>query len=278
MNRSIVISSVALFLLSFGSLSGVSHAQTYNSNTGGYNTGYGHVYGSFGLAMATQNMYQLTQMQLQKAAQREMMIKQFGRAAVEKSEREQKTPASKPSSQSTALPAAPVVRNYGVFRPDPAVDTAKAFADALAETPEHKALIRTIYTITKTEYEKEAAAKGMKNNIAGAMAYFTAAAIVVYHDGESPSDEAVISHFRVVNAAIDEMPGFASVSNKDKQGYHNMLIGFAGLLTAGYLEGKQNGDAETLANYKKLAGMLIEMVLKADPEKMIVENGRIVLK
>ena len=29
---------------------------------------------------------------------------------------------------------------------------------------------------------------------------------------------------------------------------------------------------------KKLAGMLLEMVLKADPEKMLIEGGRIVLK
>ena len=57
-----------------------------------------------------------------------------------------------------------------------------------------------------------------------------------------------------------------------------MLIGFSGLLIAGYLEGKQNNDAATLASYKKLSGMLVEMVLKTDPENIRVEDNRILLK
>ena len=282
MNRSFNTRSAAVFLL-FIIVLGVSgaEAQTYNAYSGGYSTGYGTVYGSFGLAMATQNMYNTMQMQMQKTMAREAMIKQFGRAAVEKAEREGKasSPAPKGSNApNIAVPAPSPVRNYGVFRPDPTVDTAKVFADALADTPEDKALIRTIYTTTKGAYEKDVAAKGMKNNVAAALAYFTAAAMLVYHDSEMPSDEALVSYFKVVNAAIDEMPEFAKVTNKDKQGYHNMLIGFTGLLTAGYLEGKQTGHAETLASYKKLAGMLIEMVLKTDPEKVRLENGQIVLK
>ena len=63
-------------------------AQTYNSYSGGYNTGYGTVYGSFGLAMATQNIYNTTQMQIQKLAMRQAMINKWGKAAVEKAERE----------------------------------------------------------------------------------------------------------------------------------------------------------------------------------------------
>jgi len=277
------ISTVFLFFI-IGMVASGAGAQTYNSYSGGYSTGYGTVYGSFGLAMATQNMYQTTQMQMQKIMARNAMIKQFGLAAVEKAEREAGTGSSASKGKTTAaapkIAVAPprVVRNYGVFRPDPAVDSAKTFADALGETPEEKMLIRTIYTATKTAYEKEAAAKGMKNNIAGALAYFTATAMFVYNDSEVPSDEALVSYFKVVNAALDEMPEFAAVSNKDKQGYHNMLVGFAGLLTAGYLEGKQNNDADTLAGYKKLSGMLIEMVLKTDPEKVRLENGQIVLK
>jgi hypothetical protein len=277
MKRSIKLSwaSVLLFFV-IGLGASDAGAQTYNAYSGGYNTGYGTVYGSFGLAMATQNMYQYSQMQMQKAMARAAMVKQFGLAAVEKAEREAaagKTPAA--NGPKVAPP--PVVRNYGVFRPDASVDTAKALADALGETPEEKQLIRTIYTATKTAYEKEAAAKGMKNNIAGALAFFTATAMFVHNDSESPSDEAVVNYFKVVNAAIDEMPEFASVSNKEKQGFHNMLIGFSGLLTAGYLEGKETENADTLAAYKKLAGMLTQMVLKTDPEKIRLQNGQIVL-
>jgi hypothetical protein len=57
-----------------------------------------------------------------------------------------------------------------------------------------------------------------------------------------------------------------------------MLIGFSGLLLAGYTEGKQNGDVATLEGYRKLAGGLIQLVLKTEPENLGLENGQIVLK
>ena len=56
-----------------------------------------------------------------------------------------------------------------------------------------------------------------------------------------------------------------------------MLIGFSGMLLAVYTEGKQNNAAE-LATSEKLAAMLIEMVLKTNPENLRIENGQIVMK
>ena len=140
-----------------------------------------------------------------------------------------------------------------------------------------EALVKQIYTSTKTAYEKEAAAKGWKGNIAGGLTFFTVVAMTVYHDAEEPSDAALDAHFKTLNAALDETPGFADLSNKEKQGFNNVMIGFGGILLAGYAEGKQNADAETLANYRKLAGMLIEMVLKTDPKNLRLVNGQIVM-
>jgi hypothetical protein len=57
------------------------------------------------------------------------------------------------------------------------------------------------------------------------------------------------------------------------------MIGFGGMLLTIYTEAKQGGDNTiTLADSKKLAGMLIEMVLKTDPENLRLENGQIVMK
>ena len=251
-----------------------------------WTTGYGTVYGSYGLAMATQNIYNTMQMQMRKTMARNAMIKQWGLAAVEKAEREsashslsgKKAPTAPPSEVPIVVPAPRVVRNHGVFRPDVTVGTDKAFADALGDTPEEKALITRIYTGTKTAYEKQAAIKGWSNNIAGGLTFFTVTAITVYRDAEEPSDEAVDNYYKVMNAALDDMPEFATVSNKDKQNFNNMMIGFGGLLLAGYTEGKQNNDSATIANYKKLAGGLIQLVLKTDPEKLGVEGGQIVMK
>jgi hypothetical protein len=44
--------------------------------------------------------------------------------------------------------------------------------------------------------------------------------------------------------------GLAPVGKAEREA----VIGFSGLLAAGYMEGKQNNDAATLASYKKLAG------------------------
>ena len=273
------------FLFAFVFLSvSAANAQTYNAYSGGYSTGYGTVYGSFGLAMATQNMYNASQMQMRKAMARQAMINKWGLAAVEKAEREAAAKSSSgaktaaPSNPEIVVPAPPVVRNHGVFRPDASVETGKALADALGDTPEEKALIAQIYSGTKAAYEKVAAGKGWKNNIAGGLTFFTVTAMTIYRDTEEPSDEAVDVYFKVVNASLDEMPEFAKVSNRDKQNFNNMTIGFAGLLLAGYTEGKQTNDADTVENYKKLARGLIKLVLKTDPENLRIENGQIVLK
>ena len=145
---------------------GVASAQTWNSSSGGYNTGYGTVYGSFGQAFATQNIYNTMQMQMQKTMMRNAMIKKWGLAAVEKAEREAASGSSssgtKTSGSGIVVSPPSVVRNYGVFRPDATVDSAKAFADALGETPEEKKLINQIYTATKTATNRKPQEKAGK--------------------------------------------------------------------------------------------------------------------
>ncbi|MCM3870733.1 MAG: hypothetical protein ND895_08575 [Pyrinomonadaceae bacterium] len=276
MKRRVLMFVIAIVLLS----AGIANAQTQNTYGGGYSTGYGTVYGSFGLAMATQNMYNTMQLQMQKTMARNAMIKRWGLAAVEKAEREAKSGSGSSASSGAKIVVArpPVVRNHGVFRPDPTIDSGQAFAEALGETPEEKALIKRIYTATKAAYEKEAASKGWDNNIAGGLTLFTVTAMTIYRDAEEPSAEAASAYFKVVNSALDEMPEFATVANKDKQSFNNLMIGFSGLMLAGYLEGKQNNDAETIATYRKLAGVLINMVLKTNPDNITVENNQIVMK
>jgi hypothetical protein len=242
---------------------GSANAQSSGNPMGFYSlgSGYGNVWGTFGHAAAMQSMYNIGRLQAMKKAQSNV--------------------ASKPQSGNKTPPAArpPVVRNYGVFRPDPTVNTGKLLADNLADTPEDKALIREIYKATKSAFDKEAGARGFKNNIAGGITFFTVAAVTVYHDVEEPSDDSlVLDHFKIMNSAIDEIPEFGKIANKEKQSLNNMLIGFSGILLATYMEAKDTGNAETLASSKQLAKVLIEMVLKTDPENIRVENGKIVMR
>jgi len=264
------------FALTFLSV-GITNAQTQNAY--GWSTGYGTVYGSYGLASTMQSMYNVAGAQSQRTTARNAMIKKWGLAAVEKAEREAGSRSSTaPSNPQIVVPPPRAVRNHGVYRPDPSVDTGKALADNLADTPQEKALIKQIYAATKAAYEKEALLRGWQNNIAAGLTFFTVTAMTAFHNAEVPSDEAVNSYYQVLNVALDEMPEMATVANKDKQAFNNMLIGFSGTLLAVYTEGKQNNDAATLATSKKLAGMLIEMVLKTDPENLRIENGQIVMK
>ena len=258
---------------------GITNAQIQSAGGGYYVAGYGTVYGSFGQASVAQSrMYDAVKAQNRRTAERNSLIQKWGLAAVEKAERDAVSGSSRSSNPKIVVPPPRVIRNQGVFRPDQTVDTGKALADALGDTPEEKALIKRIYASTKASYEQEAAARGWKNNIAAGLTFFTVAAMTVYHDAEMPSDNAVSAYYKVMNAALDEMPELAAAANKDKQGFNNTLVGFGGLLFAGYSEGKQTGDAATLESYKKLAGMLIQMVLKTDPKNLRIENGQIVMK
>lgn len=248
-----------IFTFTFLIVVGTANAQIQAAGGGYYVAGYGTVYGSFGQASAAQGRL-------------------YDKMKMQNAKREAASGSSKSSNGQIVVPPRPVIRNHGMFRPDATVDTGKALADALADTPEEKALIKQIYTATKAAYEKEADVRGWKNNIAAGLTFFTVTAMTVYQDGGEPSEEAVVNYFKAVNSALDEIPEFAKVANKDKQGFNNMLIGFGGLLLAGYSEAKQNNDAAALATSKKLAGMLIEMVLKTDPENLRLENGQIVMK
>jgi hypothetical protein len=263
-NLAILIFASALVFLSNSS----ANAQgMYSSSSGGWNTGFGTVYGSHGYALATQDMYRV----MQRQANQNMI-----RDVTKSSSRTKNTGSS--SGSKTVAPPARVVRNYGVFRPDATVDTGKALADSIGETPEEKAFLKKIFTATKTFYEKEAAAKGWKNNIAGSLTFFTATAMTVYHDGDEPSADAANNYFKAVNSALDEMPDLAKATNKEKQAFNNVLIGFSGILLTGYTEAKQTNNAETLDSSKKLAGMLIELILKTNPENITIKDNQIAVK
>jgi hypothetical protein len=266
------------FVLAF-LCAGVANAQIQAAGGGYYRAGYPTVYGSFGQASAAQSrMYDQVKVQNRRKTERDALISKWGLAAVEKAEREAAAKATARSNPQIVVPPPPVVRNYGVFRPDPSVDTGKALADALGDTPEEKALIKQIYAATKVEYEKEAATRGWKNNMAAGLTFFTVTAMTVYHDAQVPSEEAIQAYYKVMNMALDEIPEMAAAANKEKEGLNNTLVGFSGMLLAIYTEAKQNNDADTLAKSKKLAGMLIEIVLKTAPENLRIENGQIVMK
>lgn len=249
---------------------GTAFSQSYNVGSGGYNTGYGTVYGTFGLAQATQSMFNQMQIQMNMNLLRASGKKTYGPTVMQ--------PGEKTGGRQVPVPSAPVPKYYGRFRPDATVNTGKTIADALGETPEEKALYKQIFDQTKVAFETEAAARGWKNNIAGAFTFFLVATGTIYHDSPDPSDATVNALFQSMSQTIDEIPEFAQMSNRDKQGLYNTLIGFAGIPLATYAEGKQLKDKPTIDVARQLAGQLIQIVLKTDPERFKFEKGEMKFK
>lgn len=239
-------------------------AQQWNSNAGGWNTGYGTVYGSFGVAMATQNIYNTTQMQIQRLTMRQAMINKWGLAAVEKAEREAasgKKSTAPEGLQVTAPPPAP--KNVGVFKPGKST-VAKQLGDAIGSTKEEKDAVAMLASATKDAFEAQPETQKWKNNVAGALAFFLISNLVVATGSEEPSDETSQALFQALSLALDASPEMAKASAKDKQQLYEMLIGFTGLPLAIYTEAKERGDAAQMKQAQELAAKLIELVLKVN--------------
>jgi len=94
-------------------------------------------------------------------------------------------------------------------------DIDKAPADALGQTADENRLIMQIFISTKKEFEREAAEKGLKNNVAGALTLFMAAAAMVYNNSE-PAAEATDVLSDAIDAGIDEMPVAGLQTDKNK--------------------------------------------------------------
>ncbi len=249
-------------------------AQFYQMSGGSYMTGYGQVHGSFGYAMATQQIYQTTQMQIQRLTMRAAMVKKWGEAAVRKAELEASRGSSSSSQKSSTNapqiqvpPPPPTPKYYGRYRPDPSVNMALTISNTLFETAEERAQLKQVIEAINGAYKKEATAKGWNNNFAGGMTFFLVAMSTVYHDSPEPSEETVKAIYEAVNQSIDAVPDFAKASNKDKTTINDLLVGFSALPLATYMEAKQSGNAETLQTARALAGEMIKLVLKTEPDK-----------
>ena len=252
--------------LTFASLA--ASAQTWNSNAGGWNTGYGTVYGSFGVAMATQGMYNTMQLNLQRATMRQAMINKFGLAAVEKAEAEAKRgqPSSAPQGLTVSAPP-PAPKNLGAFKPGKSTVPTQ-LGDALGTTPEEKAAVAMLATETRKAFEAQPETKAWRNNVAGALAFFIIGNATIASGGEEPSDATSQALFTALNQTLDESPDFAKASAKDKQQLYELLIGFTGLPLAIYTEGKERGDEGQVKRAQELAAKLLELVLKVDASKV----------
>ncbi len=230
-------------------------AQTYNSNADGFNGGYGQVYQTFGLAQATVNMQNNTQMQIQRAIL-QLASKQNN--------------SSRPKSNST--------KSAAFFTPSTTADNFKIIADTVGQDADQRTLFKQLFTETKKGFDAEMTPQGKKNNLAAAMTFFIATTVTVYNDDPEPSEEAAENLFQALSVMYNESPEMANVPNKDKQFLHDTFIAFSAMPLAFYIEAKDKNDAEMLKLAKVVAGALLLEILKMNPNDVRFEGNTLKFK
>lgn len=166
-------------------------------------------------------------------------------------------------------------KNYAVFTPSPS-ENLKNIANEMGKSSEEKAMFLQLFTEVKKNFEAQAADK--KNNVAAAMTFLMATAVMVYHESPEPTDAATEKLFRGLNSMFDEMPEMASVPSKDKQFLYDLYISYGGLILASYEEAKGTKNRETIDAIRVLAGSTLLDTFKINPTTIYFEGDSLRMK
>ena len=241
-----------LLVIAFAASASLAQVQ----GAGGAAAGLGKVYEASGKSAAAQGLQRKMNTTLIRAVARE---KSTSRTAASRTQRA--TPSV--SAGSANAPS----RQVTVFKPNPRSNYLNELANELGSTPEEREQLQLLFATTKEAFENEVAAKGRSKDIAAAFTFFIATSVTVYRNDPEPTDAAVDNLWSGMSSALTEMPEVQNLTDAEKQQLYDMLVGLSGFLLAGYMQG-QTGDADTEKIFQQLAGVLIQTVLKTDPNKL----------
>lgn len=228
-------------------------------SAGGPAAGLGKVYEGAGRSAASQGLQRKMNTALIRAVAKE---KSASRTVTQSGRR------GRPSAQ-TPSGSPPVGNNAAtIFRPDHRSNYLNSLANELGSTPAEREQLQLLFATTKEAFENEVAAKGRSKDISAAFTFFIATAVTVYRNDSMPDDKAVDNLWAGMSSALTEMPEVKNLTNAEKQQLYDMLIGFSGFLLAGYAEGQTAGGEETRKLFQQVAGVLIQTILKTDPDKL----------
>jgi hypothetical protein len=148
------------------------------------------------------------------------------------------------------------------------IGLAESFTSNKAEQDTFMLIFKTV----KTEFEKEAAKEGRKNNIAMALTFFIVTTSVVYHDSPEPSDETIEKVYQSLADSMVENGEFSNFSDLDKQSMSDRLVYISGVVLFGYTVAKQTNDKTTKDTYRALAGICMKSLMKLDPDKVKINK------
>ncbi|PZQ18352.1 MAG: hypothetical protein DI564_03325 [Rhodanobacter denitrificans] len=152
------------------------------------------------------------------------------------------------------------------FTPHSGDTTVQDFADELGKNPtERQQLASAIETVKRDVLERDYAARGWKNNVAGAYAFFICSLHMVW-SGDEPSTTQKDALFAAMSEEL--APSLAGVSDKEKTALYNTLIASATLPLLLHVDGKQNDNRAELEQARELATQYSRRIMKMEPQAL----------
>lgn len=152
------------------------------------------------------------------------------------------------------------------FTPNAADNSVQTFVNQqVQDAGEREQLIVAIQAVKREVLERDYAARGWKNNVAGAYAFLIASLHLAW-TGNEPSMAQKDALFASLGATLG--PGLAGVSDKDKTELYNTLIAGATLPLLLHLDGKDKNDEAELQQARDLAAHYSRTLLKMEPQEL----------
>lgn len=155
----------------------------------------------------------------------------------------------------------------GKFIPDAGDDSLRKLADSAGSTPQEKQQMLQIAQAGKALFEQKYGAKGWKNDLAGAYAFFIVAVSTVYNDGE-PDAATQDRVFDALSTTLAQTPELAKTSARDKTTLYNMLVAGGGVPLLFYIDGKQQNDAAEVEQARTVAAEFSRKLMNTEPQAL----------
>ncbi|HEX4854917.1 DUF6683 family protein [Arenimonas sp.] len=153
------------------------------------------------------------------------------------------------------------------FTPPPGDTSLRDVVHDLGSNAEERQQLLDAITVAKTElFERPNAAKGWKNNVAGAYTFFISSTSHVW-TGQAPDAAAQDGLFSRLGEAM--AADLAGVSDRDKAVLYNTMIASASLPLLLYVDGQQSGNREQMEQARTLAGEYSRALLQSEPQALV---------
>ena len=153
------------------------------------------------------------------------------------------------------------------FTPPPGDTSLRDFAHGLGSNAQERQQLLDAITVAKTElFEQPNAAKGWKNNLAGAYTFFISSTSHVW-TGKASDPGAQVQLFARLGEVL--APDLAGVSDRDKAALYNTLVASGSLPLLLYVDGEQSGNRTQMEQARTLAAEYSRTLMKSEPQALV---------